>query len=100
MRSRYQVAYLFSTKYESATWFHSAFWDRLNERYFDYHRDLSPEASAQVLGGKLVFLARKKAEWVEIIEMDQNASAFSSGLSLAPAYCSQTPPISPTQLQR
>jgi hypothetical protein len=77
MRSRYQVAYLFSTKYEAATWFHSAFWDQLNERYFDYHRDLSPEAAAQLLGGKLVFLARKKAEWVEIIEMDQNTSAFS-----------------------
>ncbi|HWG51072.1 MAG TPA: glycosyltransferase family 39 protein [Candidatus Acidoferrales bacterium] len=73
MRSRYQVAYLFSTKYESATWFHSAFWDRLNERYFDYHRDLSPETAAQLLGGKLVFLARKKAEWVEIVEMDQSA---------------------------
>jgi hypothetical protein len=79
-RSRYEVAYLFSTKYEAATWFHSIFWDRLNERYFDYHRDLSPDAAAQLLGGRVVFLARKKAEWVEIIEMDQNASASSRTL--------------------
>jgi 4-amino-4-deoxy-L-arabinose transferase-like glycosyltransferase len=75
MRSRYQVAYLFSTKYEGSTWFHSDFWDRLNERYFDYHRDLSPESAAQLLGGKIVFLARNKAEWVEVIEMEQPASA-------------------------
>jgi dolichyl-phosphate-mannose-protein mannosyltransferase len=78
MRSRYQVAYLFSTKYEGATWFHSVFWERLNERYFDYHRDLGPEAAARLLGGRVVFLARKKAEWVEIIEMDEKAFAYSS----------------------
>lgn len=74
MRSRYQVAYLFSTKYEGSTWFHSEFWDRLNERYFDYHRDLSPEAAARLLGGKVVYLARKEAEWVEIIEMGSPGS--------------------------
>lgn len=74
MRSRYQVAYLFSTKYEGSTWFHSDFWDRINQRYFDYHRDLSPEAAAELLGGKVVYLARKKAEWVEIIEIEQPGS--------------------------
>jgi 4-amino-4-deoxy-L-arabinose transferase-like glycosyltransferase len=70
MRSQYQVAYLFSTKYEASTWFHSRFWERLNEKFFDYHRDLSPEAAAQLLGGKVAYLAREKAEWVEIIEME------------------------------
>lgn len=74
MASRYQVAYLFSTKYEASTWFHSDFWDRLNQRYFDYHRDVSPEIAAGLLGGKVVYLARKKAEWVEIIEMEQPGS--------------------------
>ncbi|HSM86021.1 MAG TPA: hypothetical protein VLT16_07720, partial [Candidatus Limnocylindrales bacterium] len=74
MRSRYQVAYLFSTKYEAATWFNSAIWDRLNERFFDYHRDLSPQAAADLLGGRVVYLARRKAEWVEIIEMEQPGS--------------------------
>jgi hypothetical protein len=90
MRSRYQVVYLFSTKYEGNTWLHSAFWDRLNERYFDYHRDLSPEAAAQLLGGKLVFLARKKAEWVEIVEVDQSTSASSEGFPPTPLYKSPT----------
>ena len=84
LRSRYQVAYLFSTKYEGSTWFHSDFWDALNQRYFDYHRDLSPDAAAEVLGGKVVYLARKKAEWVEIIEMEQPASVAALA-SVAPS---------------
>lgn len=73
-RGVYQVVYLFSTKYEASTWFRSRRWERLNERFFDYHRDLSPEAAARLLGGQVVFLARKKAEWVEIIEMEQPSS--------------------------
>jgi hypothetical protein len=78
LKSKYQVAYLFSTKYEGSTWFHSEFWDRLNERYFDYHRDLSPESAAQLLGGKVVYFEKNKAEWVEIIEM-QPPGSFASG---------------------
>jgi hypothetical protein len=73
MRGQYQVAYLFSTKYESATWFRPQFWERLNRRFFDYHQDLSPETAAELLGGKIVFLAREKAEWVAILEIDQDA---------------------------
>ena len=73
MRGQYQVAYLFSTKYEPATWFRPRFWERLNRRFFDYHQDISPEAAAELLGGKPVFIAREKAEWVEIVEIDQDA---------------------------
>jgi hypothetical protein len=70
MRGRYQVIYLFSTKYEASTWFRSETWERLNRRFFDYHRDLTPQAAADLLGGKVVYVERKKAEWVEIIEME------------------------------
>ena len=69
------MVYLFSTKYEAATWFQSERWDALNRKFFDYHRDLSPNAAAQLLGGKVVFVAHEKAEWVEIIEMEQAAVA-------------------------
>jgi len=74
MRSQYQVAYLFSTKYETSTWFQSKVWEKLNRRFFDYHRDVSPEAAAELLGGKVVFLARSKGEWVEIVEIEQPSS--------------------------
>jgi 4-amino-4-deoxy-L-arabinose transferase-like glycosyltransferase len=70
MHGQYQVVYLFSTKYEASTWFRSALWERLNRRFFDYHRDLTPQAAADLLGGKVVYLERNKAEWVEIIEIE------------------------------
>jgi len=71
LRGQYQVAYLFSTKYESGGWLRSAMWERLNRRFFDYHQDLNPEAAAEILGGKIVFLDRKKGEWVAVLEMEQ-----------------------------
>jgi Dolichyl-phosphate-mannose-protein mannosyltransferase len=83
MRGQYQVAYLFSTKYESSTWFRSELWEKLNRRFFDYHRDVSPEAAAEMLGGKIVFLARSKAEWVAIVEIEPpSRMAFAKNLTL------------------
>jgi Dolichyl-phosphate-mannose-protein mannosyltransferase len=73
MRGQYQVAYLFSTKYESGVWFQSELWQRLNRRFFDYHQDVPPEAAAELLGGRIVFLARKKAEWVAVVETEQHS---------------------------
>jgi 4-amino-4-deoxy-L-arabinose transferase-like glycosyltransferase len=84
MRARYRVAYLFSTKYEGFTWFHSNFWDRLNQKYFDYHRDLPPESAAELLGGRVVFVARRKAEWVEIIEVEAQGTVAALN-SISPA---------------
>jgi len=75
MKKKFQVVYLFSTKYEAATWLQSERWEALNRKFFDYHRDLSPNAAAEMLGGKVVYVAHEKAEWVEIIEMEQPAEA-------------------------
>jgi len=74
MRSQYQVAYLFSTKYETTPPLHSDAWEKLHRRFFDYHRDVPPELAAEFLHGKIVFLARSKAEWVAILEMEQPSS--------------------------
>jgi hypothetical protein len=70
-RGQYQVAYLFSTKYESGSWLRPKFWERWNRQYFDYHQDVAPEVAAELLGGRIVYLARRKAEWVAIVEIDQ-----------------------------
>jgi hypothetical protein len=78
MRSKYQVAYLFSTKVDVPPWIHSERWERLNRRFFGSHVDVSPELAAEFLHGKIVFLARSKAEWVAILEMDQPSSVASS----------------------
>ncbi|MGZ4887730.1 MAG: ArnT family glycosyltransferase [Candidatus Angelobacter sp.] len=71
MRSKYQVAYLFSTKNDVPPWIHSERWEKLNRRFFGSHVDVSPELAAEFLHGKIVFLAQSKAEWVAILEMDQ-----------------------------
>jgi len=79
MRSQYQVVYLFSTKYEAQPLFRSNAWERLNRRFFDYHRDVSPELAAEFLHAKRVFIARSKAEWVAVLEMEQPSSVASVG---------------------
>jgi len=78
MRSKYQVAYLFSTKVDVPPLIHSEQWERLNRRFFGSHVDVSPELAAEFLHGKIVFLARSKAEWVVILEMDQPSSVASA----------------------
>jgi hypothetical protein len=82
MRSQYQVAYLFSTKVDVPPLIHSERWEKLNRRFFGSHVDVSPELAAEFLHGKIVFLARSKAEWVAILEMDQPSSvaSYSPGL--------------------
>jgi len=72
------VAYLFSTKYEVSPWIRSDRWEQLNRRYFGAHRDVSPELAAEFLHGKIVFLARSKAEWVAVLEMEQPSSVASA----------------------
>jgi len=78
MRSKYQVAYLFSTKVDVPPWIHSESWEKLNRRFFGSHIDVSPELAAEFLHGKIVFLGRSKAEWVAILEMDQPSSVASA----------------------
>lgn len=79
MRGQYQLAYLFSTKYEAGAWFRAEFWERLNRRFFDYHHDVPPDVAAAMLGGKIVFLARSKAEWVVVVEIEPPSPLARSG---------------------
>jgi hypothetical protein len=79
----FDVAMVFSTKYET----HSMFdrwtqWQEWKSRYFGFHRDLPPEAAASVLGGKLVYVERKKGQWVGIIEIQRIEQASKELFSL------------------
>ncbi len=71
LRGQYQVVYMFSTKTAAAGWFRPQFWQRLNRRFFDDHEDMGPQAAAELLGGKIVYLARGNAEWVAVLEIEQ-----------------------------
>jgi hypothetical protein len=72
-RSHFEVALVFSTKYEPAhplqdRW---ARWIDLKRRFFGYHRDLPPAAAARILGGRVVFSEERKGQWMAVIEMER-----------------------------
>ena len=72
-RSNYEVALIFSTKYEPgpAPWDRWQTWATLKSRFFGFHRDLPPAAAAQILGGHLVFSEQRQGQWIAVIEFKQ-----------------------------
>ena len=78
--SSFDVALVFSTKYEPA---HSLLqhwqrWQQWKMRFFGYHRDVPPEAAAQILGGRIVYRDERNNQWVGVIEMERAYEARSS----------------------
>jgi 4-amino-4-deoxy-L-arabinose transferase-like glycosyltransferase len=70
-RSHYDVALVFSTKYEPPhplldRW---QVWVRLKREFFGYERDLPPAVAAQMLGGQIVFSEQRKGQWAAVIEL-------------------------------
>jgi Dolichyl-phosphate-mannose-protein mannosyltransferase len=77
VRSDFEVALVFSTKYEPAhpllqNW---RLWQEWKERFFDYHRDLTPAAAAQVLGGNVVYTETRNRQWIGVVELEQIVDA-------------------------
>ena len=72
-RSKYEVALIFSTKYEPgpALWDRWRNWTELKTRFFGFHRDLPPAAAAQILGGHMVFSEQRQGQWIAVIELEQ-----------------------------
>ncbi len=73
-RSHFEVALVFSTKYEPAhplldRW---KVWEDLKRKFFGFHRDLPPAAAGLILGGQMAFFEERKGQWVAVIEMEQN----------------------------
>lgn len=71
-RSHFEVAMVFSTKYEPAHPLLERWkkWEEWKRRFFGFHRDLPPAAAAQILGGRVVFSEERKGQWVAVIEME------------------------------
>jgi hypothetical protein len=72
-RSRFDVALIFSTKYEPRhallqDW---AAWQAIKARFFGFHRDLPPAVVAQLLGGRTVFSEKREGQWVAVIELER-----------------------------
>ena len=72
-RDRFDVALVFSTKYEPAhplieNW---DAWRRVKERFFGYHRDLTPEDVAQRLSGTIVYHKAVNGQWIAVIALER-----------------------------
>jgi hypothetical protein len=74
VRSSYDIALVFSTKYEAgpAWWDRWQRWTALKKRFFGFHRDLPPAAAAQALGGRIVFMEQRRGQWIAVIEIEQS----------------------------
>ena len=75
--AEYDVALLFSTKWEPPRplWKALPFGEALQQRFFDYHEDATPEQAAAMLGGRVVSYHNHNNEWVAIIVMEQIENA-------------------------
>jgi hypothetical protein len=96
-REAFDVAFVFSTKYEPPRNFLNRprwpiiarlwqMWEYIQERYFDFHRDLPPEIVAQMLGGRIVWQQSSGGQWAAIIELDKVRNARLA----APGFPSRT----------
>ncbi|MFB3916567.1 MAG: ArnT family glycosyltransferase [Terriglobales bacterium] len=75
-RDQYDFALLFSTKYEPPQRsFASQWWQHIQERFFDYHRDLPPDTAAQLLGGRLIYRQHRGSQWIAIIAIEHDTLA-------------------------
>ena len=64
----FDVAVVFSTKYEPARpLLQSSWWLGVSESYFGYHRDLRPSEIALMLHGTLVWQEQRGGHWAAII---------------------------------
>ena len=74
-RSSYRAALVFSTKYEPRHLLRVPGWERLQKRFFGYHRDLPPELIARILGARIVFGQRLGQQWVAVLEVESIENA-------------------------
>jgi 4-amino-4-deoxy-L-arabinose transferase-like glycosyltransferase len=79
MRSTFDAALVFSTKYEPVhplleNW---RLWREWKTRFFGYHRDVPTAAAAQMLGGTVVYSEVKRGQWIAVIELEEIREARS-----------------------
>ncbi len=76
-REAFDVVLAFSTKYEPRVNLLARlpFWERWQARYFGYHRDLPPDAIAQILGGRIVYGRSRGGQWIAVIDLEHPENA-------------------------
>jgi hypothetical protein len=77
VRDHFDVALVFSTKYQPPRPLFEDWeaWQRLKEKFFGFHRDLTPEDIAKQLGGTLTYNKERNGQWVAVIAMEREQDA-------------------------
>ena len=73
----FDLAYVFTTKWEPPHPLVGLFFGKqIQERFFDYHRDLTPQLAANILGGRVINYRNHNNEWIALIPIEriENAS--------------------------
>jgi 4-amino-4-deoxy-L-arabinose transferase-like glycosyltransferase len=71
----YAAVLIFSTKHYPRYEIRWNFWEKVSGKYYDYHRDLSPDAAAQLLGGTVVWREERRDQFAAIIDMQRSELA-------------------------
>jgi hypothetical protein len=74
---QFDIAYLFTTKWEPPHPFLADVFlgKRLQERFFDYHEDISPQRAANILGGRTMTYLNRNNEWIALISIERIENA-------------------------
>jgi hypothetical protein len=72
-REDYDVVFAFSSKYDPPRSIMNRFgwWNRLQEKYFDYHQDMTPADIAAAVQGRIAWQEKRGGEWAAVIELDK-----------------------------
>ncbi len=82
----FDVVLMFTTKWQPPhpLWQTLPFGEAIQERFFDYHEDITPERAAALLGGRIVSYQNRNNEWVAIIAIERVENA--AGSSTKPSH--------------
>jgi len=80
---QFDIAYLFSTKWEPPHPLLSflPFGRNIQERFFDYHQDVSPQLAANLLGGRISTYRNRDNEWIALIPIEKMEDACGTEIS-------------------
>jgi len=83
-RQAFDAVFIFNTKYEPPRNMLTRipWWNRIQERYFDYHQDLLPKQVAMMMNGRVVWQESRGGQWAAVILLDRAQNAERSPVPL------------------
>ncbi len=76
-RDAFDAVFVFNTKYEPPPSFFTRWkwWNSIQERFFDYHRDLNAAEIALSMQGKIAWSERRGGQWAAVIWLEHSENA-------------------------